>query len=231
MTKKILVVDDEPKILQVVTGYLEQAGFQVVTARDGPTALSIFRHEKPDLVILDLMLPGMDGLEVCQIIRRESGVPIIMLTARAEEVDRLIGLEMGADDYVVKPFSPREVVARVRAVLRRAAGEIAPPEVLRAGDIVIDLARHTVEVAGKAVDLTPTEFDLLVALARYPGRTFTRLQLLEQIQGSAYDGYERTVDAHIKNLRAKIEPNPKQPRYIVTVYGVGYKLEENPGAK
>ncbi|NOZ30084.1 MAG: response regulator transcription factor [Chloroflexi bacterium] len=231
MTKKILVVDDEPKILQVVTGYLEQAGFQVVTARDGPTALSIFRHEKPDLVILDLMLPGMDGLDVCQIIRRESGVPIIMLTARAEEVDRLIGLEMGADDYVVKPFSPREVVARVRAVLRRAAGEIAPPEILRAGDIVIDLARHTVEVAGKAVDLTPTEFDLLVALARYPGRTFTRLQLLEQIQGSAYDGYERTVDAHIKNLRAKIEPNPKQPRYIVTVYGVGYKLEENPGAK
>ncbi|HEY63981.1 MAG TPA: response regulator transcription factor [Caldilineae bacterium] len=231
MAKKILVVDDEWKILQVVSAYLKQAGFDVVTARDGQAALDVFRHEKPDLVILDLMLPGLDGLDVCRMIRRESSVPIIMLTARAEEVDRLIGLELGADDYVVKPFSPREVVARVKAVLRRASGDAPPPEILRVGDIVIDLARHTVEVAGRPVDLTPTEFQLLAAMARYPGRAFTRLQLLEQVQGSAYEGYERTIDAHIKNLRAKIEPDPKHPRYITTVYGVGYKLEGAPDAK
>ncbi len=229
--KKVLVVDDEPKIRKVVTAYLEQAGFRVVTAGDGQMALIAFRHEKPDLVILDLMLPGMDGLDVCRAMRRESSVPIIMLTARAEEADRLIGLELGADDYVVKPFSPREVVARVRAVLRRVEGEVSPPEVIRVGDLLIDLARHTVEVAGRLVELTPTEFDLLATMARYPGRAFTRLQLLTYVQGDAYEGYERTVDAHIKNLRAKIEPDPKRPRYIVTVYGVGYRLEEVPDAR
>ncbi len=231
MVKKILVVDDEPKIRKVVTAYLEQAGFRVVTAGDGQMALITFRHEKPDLVILDLMLPGMDGLDVCRAMRRESNVPIIMLTARAEEADRLIGLELGADDYVVKPFSPREVVARVRAVLRRVEGEVSPPEVIRVGDLLVDLARHTVEVAGRPVELTPTEFDLLATMARYPGRAFTRLQLLTYVQGDAYEGYERTVDAHIKNLRAKIEPDPKRPRYIVTVYGVGYRLEEVPDAR
>jgi len=229
--KKVLVVDDEPKIRKVVTAYLEQAGFRVVTAGDGQMALITFRHEKPDLVILDLMLPGMDGLDVCRAMRRESSVPIIMLTARAEEADRLIGLELGADDYVVKPFSPREVVARVRAVLRRVEGEVSPPEVIRVGDLLIDLARHTVQIAGRPVELTPTEFDLLAVLARYPGRAFTRLQLLTHVQGDAYEGYERTVDAHIKNLRAKIEPDPKRPRYIVTVYGVGYRLEEVPDAR
>jgi DNA-binding response OmpR family regulator len=229
--KKILVVDDESKIRKVVTAYLEQAGFKVVTAGDGQMALTAFRHEQPDLVILDLMLPGMDGLDVCRAMRRESNVPIIMLTARAEEADRLIGLELGADDYVVKPFSPREVVARVRAVLRRVEGEASPPAVIRVGDLLVDLDRHTVEVAGRPVELTPTEFDLLAAMARYPGRAFTRLQLLAQVQGDAYEGYERTVDAHIKNLRAKIEPDPRRPRYIVTVYGVGYRLEEVPDAR
>ena len=226
MAKRVLVVDDEPKIVKLVRVYLEQAGFEVVTAGDGQMALTVFRHEKPDLVVLDLMLPGIDGLDVCRIMRRESAVPIIMLTARAEEADRLIGLELGADDYVVKPFSPREVVARVKAVLRRVEGEVSPPEMIRVGDLVIDLARHTVEMAGRPVELTPTEFDLLVVLARRPGRVFTRWQLLNQVQGDAYEGYERTVDAHIKNLRAKIEPDPKKPRYIVTVYGRGYKLEE-----
>ncbi len=226
MSKKVLVVDDEPKIVNLVKGYLEQAGFRVVTAGDGQMALTVFRHEKPDLVILDLMLPGIDGLDVCRIMRRESTVPIIMLTARAEEADKLVGLELGADDYVVKPFSPREVVARTRAVLRRVEGEVAPPGVIRVGDIAIDLTRHTVDVAGRPVALTPTEFDLLAVLARHPGRTFPRLQLLQQVQGDAYEGYERTIDAHIKNLRAKIEPDPRHPRYIVTVYGVGYKLVE-----
>ncbi|MFQ6057639.1 MAG: response regulator [Anaerolineae bacterium] len=229
MAKKILVVDDEPKIVKVVKAYLEQAGFRVLTAGDGQMALTVFRHEKPDLVVLDLMLPGMDGLDVCRILRKESDVPVIMLTARAEEADKLIGLELGADDYVVKPFSPREVVARVRAVLRRAQGEVSPPEVIRVGDLAIDLDRHVAEIQGRAVDLTPTEFDLLAVLARYPGRTFTRLQLLDQVQGDAYEGYERTIDAHVKNLRAKIEPDPKNPRYILTVYGVGYKLSEEHG--
>jgi DNA-binding response OmpR family regulator len=224
--KKILVVDDEPKILKIVKPYLEQAGFRVITSGDGQTALTLFRHERPDLVILDLMLPGIDGLDVARILRKESGVPIIMLTARSEETDKLIGLELGADDYVTKPFSPREVVARVRAVLRRVEGEVSSPEVIRTGDVVIDLERHTAEVAGRPVDLTPTEFDLLALLARYPGRTFPRLQLLEHTQGEAYEGYERTIDVHIKNLRRKIEPDPKNPRYILTVYGVGYKFSE-----
>ncbi len=226
MTKTILVVDDERKIVTVLKGYLEQAGFRVVTAGDGQTALTTFRHEKPDLVILDLMLPGIDGLDVCRILRRESAVPIIMLTARAEEADRLIGLELGADDYVVKPFSPREVVARVRAVLRRVAGEVVPSELLQAGDIALDLAGHQATVAGRPVELTPTEFALLAALARAPGRTFTRAQLLQQIQESPLESFERTVDVHIRNLRAKIEPDPRNPRYILTVYGVGHKLAE-----
>jgi len=226
MAKTILVVDDERKIVTVLKGYLEQAGFRVVTAGDGQMALTTFRHEKPDLVILDLMLPGIDGLDVCRILRRESNVPIIMLTARAEEADRVIGLELGADDYVVKPFSPREVVARVRAVLRRVEGDVSPSERLLSEDIALDLAAHQATVAGRLVELTPMEFDLLAVLLRSPGRTFTRAQLLQQVQDSPLEGFERTVDVHVRNIRAKIEPDPKNPRYILTVYGVGYKLLE-----
>ena len=223
----ILIVDDEQKIVKTVRAYLENAGFRAVTAGDGQMALTLFRHEKPALVILDLGLPGMDGLDVARTLHKESNVPLIMLTARVDEADRLIGLELGADDYVTKPFSPRELVARVRAVLRRTGGEreaAAPPVI--AGDVSIDLERRQVTVAGRAVDLTPTEFDLLVVLARHPGRVFTRLELLDRVQGYAFEGYERTVDAHVKNLRQKIESDPKQPRYLLTVFGVGYKFVE-----
>jgi two-component system, OmpR family, alkaline phosphatase synthesis response regulator PhoP len=222
--KTILVVDDERKIVTVLKGYLEQAGFRVVTAGDGQMALTTFRHAKPDLVILDLMLPGISGLDVCRILRRESTVPIIMLTARAEEADRLIGLELGADDYVVKPFSPREVVLRVRAILRRVEGEVAASELLQAGNIALDLAAHQATVAGRPVELTPMEFELLAVLARSAGRTFARAQLLQQIQESPLEGFERTIDVHIRNLRAKIESDPKNPHYILTIYGIGYKL-------
>ncbi len=226
MSKKILVVDDEKKIVNVVRGYLEQAGFDVTVAYDGQQALTVFRRDKPNLVLLDLNLPGLDGLDVARTLRKESGVPIIMLTARVGETDRLIGLELGADDYIVKPFSPREVVARVRAVLRRVEGEPAPAEILRAGNLVLDLGKHDVTMNGAPVELTPTEFDLLTALMQNPGRAFTRLQLLDRVQGEAYEGYERTVDAHIKNLRQKIGDDPKKPHYILTVFGVGYKFAE-----
>ncbi len=222
----VLVVDDEPQIVKVMRAYLEKAGFPVVSAASGPDALDVFFQQRPDFVILDLNLPGMDGLDVFREIRRESDVPVLMLTARAEEADRLIGLELGADDYVVKPFSPREVVARVRTVLRRANPKPADlSELLEVGDLQIDLSEHSVKRGGDAVELTPTEFELLAAMARQPRRVFSRLQLLELAQGDAYEGYERTIDAHIKNLRLKIEPNPKSPVYIHTVFGVGYKLE------
>lgn len=226
MSKKILVVDDEKKIANVVRGYLEQAGYSVVVAHDGPQAIAAFRREKPNLVLLDLNLPGMDGLDVARALRKEFSVPIIMLTARVEEADRLIGLELGADDYVLKPFSPREVVARVRAVLRRVGGETAPAEILQAGKLILDLAKHTATLGAAAVELTPTEFNLLAALMQNPGRAFTRLQLLDRVQGESYEGYERTIDAHIKNLRQKIGDDPKDPRYILTVFGVGYKFAE-----
>jgi two-component system alkaline phosphatase synthesis response regulator PhoP len=223
----ILVVDDEPKIVKTVRAYLESAGYRVLTAGDGQMALTLFRHEKPALVVLDLGLPGLDGLDVARTLRRETDVPIIMLTARVEEADKLIGLELGADDYVTKPFSPRELVARVRAVLRRIGRDrepALPPIVV--GDVTIDLERRQVAVGGLGADLTATEFDLLVVLARHPGRVFTRLELLDRVQGYAFEGYERTVDAHVKNLRQKIEPDPRQPRYVLTVYGVGYKFAE-----
>lgn len=228
MPATLLVVDDEPNIVKVLRGYLEQAGYRVVTANDGALALAQFKHEQPDLVLLDLNLPHMDGLDVARKLRALSAVPIIMLTARVEETDRLIGLELGADDYVTKPFSPREVVARVRAVLRRAETSAAPPAsgLIRAADITIDLPRHTVQRGADAIELTPTEFGLLAALARQPGRAFTRLQLLEAAQGNAFEGYERTVDAHIKNLRAKLERDPKKPEYVLTVFGVGYKFND-----
>jgi two-component system alkaline phosphatase synthesis response regulator PhoP len=223
----ILVVDDEPKIVKTVRAYLENAGFRVATAHDGQVALTVFRHEKPALVVLDLGLPGLDGLDVARALRRDSSVPIIMLTARVDEADKLIGLELGADDYISKPFSPRELVARVRAVLRRSGAEREQaPAPIVAGEVTIDLERRLVAVGGQTVDLTPTEFDLLTVLARHPGRVFTRLELLDRVQGYAFEGYERTVDAHIKNLRHKIEQDPKQPLHVLTVYGVGYKFTE-----
>jgi two-component system, OmpR family, alkaline phosphatase synthesis response regulator PhoP len=187
----------------------------------------VFRHEKPALVLLDLNLPVLDGLDVCRALRKESAAPIIMVTARVEEMDRLIGLELGADDYIGKPFSPREVVARVRAVLRRTEGEPMRAQTLVADDLTIDLTKHSARLKDCALELTPTEFDLLAVLMQNPGRAFTRLQLLDRVQGEAFDGYERTIDAHIKNLRQKIEPDPKNPRYILTVFGVGYKFAED----
>ncbi len=222
----ILVVDDEPQIVKVVRGYLEQAGFRVVTAADGPGALAQFRHEKPDLVVLDLNLPGLDGIDVARQIRARDATPIVMLTARADESDRLVGLELGADDYVLKPFSPKEVVARVRAVLRRTAAP-THPTVLRLRDLVIDSDRHAVLRGDDALELTPTEFRLLLTLAREPGRVFSRMQLLETVAGDAFEGYERTIDAHVKNLRGKIERDPRKPAYILTVFGVGYKAAED----
>jgi DNA-binding response OmpR family regulator len=230
MTKKIFVVDDEPQIVKVLKAYLENAGFQVVTAADGKTALLTFQREKPDFMILDLNLPGMDGLDICRAVRRDSNIPILMLTARVEEADRLIGLELGADDYVVKPFSSREVVARVRTIFRRTMAEPTQAEIIQAGELTIDLEQHTVNLAGKAIELTPTEFEILVALAKQPKRIFSRLQIMEQAQGDAYEGYERTIDAHIKNLRFKLEPNPKKPVYIQTVFGLGYKFEAGDNA-
>jgi DNA-binding response OmpR family regulator len=221
---KILVVDDEAKIVKLVRSYLEQAGYAVVEAGDGQTALIQARRERPDLVVLDLGLPGIDGLEVARILRREGNTPIIMLTARIEDTDKIVGLELGADDYVTKPFNPRELVARVRAVLRRNSGAPATVEVLRFGPLVLDPGAHEATLDGRVLVLTPTEFDLLAVLLRNPHRVFTRLELLERVQGDAYEGYERTVDAHIKNLRAKLGDDPRQPRFIQTVFGIGYKL-------
>lgn len=223
--RKIMVVDDEKKIVQLVKAYLERDGYRVLAAYDGQEALNLAQREKPDLVVLDLMLPGLSGLDVCRSLRQESDVPIIMLTARAEETDKLVGLELGADDYVTKPFSPRELVARVRAVLRRT--EAAPMvERVARGDITVDLVRHEAWVRGNPVPLTPTEFELLATLIQSPGRVFTRLQLLDKVLGLEYEGYERTIDAHVKNLRQKIEADSRNPQYVVTVYGVGYKFQE-----
>jgi two-component system alkaline phosphatase synthesis response regulator PhoP len=226
MNEVILVVEDEPKMVKLARDYLEQSSYRVITAGDGRTALAMFRDEQPNLVVLDLNLPGMDGLDVCRMLRRESDVPIIMLTARVEEMDRLIGLELGADDYITKPFSPRELVARVRAVLRRVQGDVYQPGLLRTGDLEIDLQGHRVSRDGEAVTLSRTEFNLLAVLAQHPGQTFTRAQLLNRLHGVAYDGYDRSIDAHIKNLRRKLELDAANPQYIQTVYGVGYKFAE-----
>jgi two-component system alkaline phosphatase synthesis response regulator PhoP len=226
MNEMILVIDDEPKIVKQARDYLEKGGFRVFAAGDGTTGLAIARHEWPDLIVLDLNLPGIDGLDVCRALRRESDVPIIMLTARVEETDRLIGLELGADDYITKPFSPRELVARVRAVLRRVQGGVRQPGRIRAGDLEIDLHGHRVTRAGEPVRLTRTEFNLLAVLAQHPGQTFTRAQLLDRLHGVAYEGFDRSVDAHVKNLRRKLEPDPAEPRYVLTVYGVGYRFTD-----
>ena len=222
---RILVVDDEPKIVRLVRDYLEGAGFAVTVAHDGSEALMRARTERPDLVVLDLGLPGVDGLDVTRTLRRDSGPPIIMLTARDAETDKVIGLELGADDYVTKPFSPRELVARVRAVLRRREPREGA-EVLRAGDLILDVPRLRVEVAGSPVELTATEFALLAALAREPGRVLTRSQLLDAIHGVAFESYERAIDGHVKNIRRKIEAAPHAPRRLLTVYGVGYRLAD-----
>jgi DNA-binding response OmpR family regulator len=227
--KTILVVDDERKIVDLARDYLEHAGFQVRTAGDGPTALDVVRRDKPDLVVLDLGLPGLDGLDVTRRIRRDSNLPVIMLTARDDELDKLVGLELGADDYLTKPFSPRELVARVRAVLRRtdAGAETTAGEIVRAGELTLDLPRMRAELAGLSIELTPTEFQLLAALARQPGRIFTRSQLLDAVHGVAFESYERAIDTHIKNIRRKLEPDPRRPVHILTVYGVGYRFADD----
>ena len=226
MNEMILVVDDEPKIVKQAQDYLERGGFRVVTAADGKMALVVARHERHDLIVLDLNLPGLDGLDVCRALRRESDVPIIMLTARVEETDRLIGLELGADDYITKPFSPRELVARVRAVLLRVRGGVHQPGLIRVGDLEIDLAGHRVTRDGEPIRLTRSEFNLLATLAQHPGQTFTRAQLLDRLHGVAYEGFDRSIDAHVKNLRRKLEANPNEPRYVLTVYGIGYKFTD-----
>ena len=226
--KTILVVDDEIKIVQLVRDYLERAGFNVRVAQDGPTALALARAEKPAMVILDLGLPGMDGLDVTRELRKTSTAPILMLTARSEESDKLIGLELGADDYITKPFSPKELVARVRVVFRRMETYSASEtEIIRIADLTLDVPRLRLTAAGRSLEeLTPTEFQLLVTLARSPGRVFTRSQLLDAVHGIAFESYERAIDAHIKNIRRKIEPDPRSPVYILTVYGVGYKFND-----
>jgi len=227
--KTILVVDDEPKIVTLARDYLEHAGFAVLTAGDGRYALATVRQRRPDLVVLDLGLPGLDGLDVTRELRRDSTIPIVMLTARDDELDKLLGLELGADDYLTKPFSPRELVARVRAVLRRADRPPETAETIHAGDVVLDVPRMRAEVAGTVVDLTPTEFSLLATMAARPGRIFTRAQLLDALHGIAFDTYERAIDSHIKNLRRKVEPDPRRPRYVLTVYGVGYRFADDRG--
>jgi DNA-binding response OmpR family regulator len=222
----VLVVEDEIEIARVVRDYLDNAGFEVIVVGDGGSAIASVRSAKPDLLVLDLGLPGRDGLDVAREIRRWSNTPIVMLTARGDETDRVVGLELGADDYVVKPFSPKELVARIRAVLRRTRAAERGAEVLRAADVVIDTGKLRVTVAGRPVELTPTEFQLLSTLVAEPGRVFTRGRLLDAVHGVAIESYERAIDAHVKNIRRKIEPEPGSPRYLLTVHGVGYRFAD-----
>ena len=223
----ILLVDDEPRIVQLVRDYLEHGGFTVLVASDGASALRTARTGRPDLVILDLGLPGLDGLDVARALRRDGEVPIIMLTARTEESDKLVGLELGADDYMTKPFSPKELVARVRAVLRRAEGLRSPTDVIRVGaEVEMDVPRMAAHFGERRVDLTKTEFQLLATMARQPGRVFTRAQLLDAVRGVAFESFERAIDAHIKNIRKKIESDPRAPRFVLTVFGVGYRFAD-----
>ena len=224
--KTVLIVEDELKITRLVRDYLEQAGFAVLEAADGQAALSVARAERPDMIVLDLTLPGMDGLDVTRLLRQTSAVPIIMLTARIEETDRIVGLELGADDYITKPFSPKELVARIRAVLRRADATLGGGEMVRAGPVDIDIPKRRVTVGEVDVSLTATEFDVLLTLARQPGRIFTRAQLLDSVHGVSFESYERSIDAHIKNIRRKIEADPRRPELVLTVYGVGYKFAD-----
>lgn len=224
--KHILVVDDEPRIADIARDYLERAGFRVTTAGNGVDALTIARTRRPDLIVLDLGLPHMDGMDVTRALRKQSSVPIIMLTARVDESDTLSGLEAGADDYITKPFSPKELVARVRAIFRRSEAASGPADVIRAGDVVLDKRKMQASVGRRTVDLTTTEFELLATLARQPGRVYTRAQLLDAIRGTETDSFDRSVDAHVKNLRKKLETDPRNPRFVLTVYGVGYKFAE-----
>lgn len=224
MSKTILVVDDTASLRRMVQSYLTQEGFRVVTAADGHEALLVARQEQPDLILLDLMMPNMGGYDFIRVYSKEGHAPIIVLTAKLEENDKVVGLELGADDYVTKPFSPRELTARVRAVLRRVSQNPSAPDLLRAADVSLDRNARLVTVGTKYVDLTPSEFDLLATLIGAPGRAFSRLELLDRLQGTAYEGYERTIDVHIRNLRTKIEPDPRNPRYIETVFGVGYRF-------
>jgi DNA-binding response OmpR family regulator len=222
---KILVVDDDKKIVDLVSLYLKKDGYRVLSACDGGEAIDLARSKRPDLVVLDLMLPHVDGLDVCRIIRAESAVPIIMLTGRTTDSDKLAGLDIGADDYVTKPFNPKELLARIRAVLRRTSGRDSGPSEVRFGEVVLDYVRHEVRVSGQAVNLTPTEFNLLQVMVKDPGRAFSRVELLERVFGYDYEGLERTVDVHVMNLRKKIEPEPASPQYVVTVPGLGYRFE------
>jgi DNA-binding response OmpR family regulator len=224
MSKTILVVDDEPRLVSLVEAYLSQEGFDVVTASDGRAALALARREKPDLIILDVMMPEMDGYEFMRQHRKQQETPIILLTAKVEDDDKIVGLELGADDYITKPFRPRELMARVRAVLRRSGKSRSAARVLHVADIELDRDAHMVQVGEQYIDLTPSEFDLLAALMSVPGRAYSRLELLDLVQGLAFEGYERTIDVHIKNLRSKIEQDPRNPRYIETIYGVGYRF-------
>lgn len=224
MTQTILVVDDEAKLRDMIRLYLDQEGYRVVTAGNGREALYVARVEKPDLIILDLMMPEMGGTEFMRAFSKEAETPVIMLTAKVDDQDKILGLELGADDYVTKPFNVRELIARVRAVLRRAQKGPAEPEMLRGADIVIDRTGRIVQVADRTVDLTPSEFEILTALIASPGQVFSRLDLLDRLSGQAYEGYERTIDVHIRNLRSKIEPDPRNPRYVETVYGIGYRF-------
>jgi two-component system alkaline phosphatase synthesis response regulator PhoP len=225
-SKHILVVDDERRIAGIARDYLERAGYRVTTAGNGVDALGLARTEHPDLIVLDLGLPHMDGLDVTRALRKQSNVPIIMLTARVDESDKLAGLELGADDYVTKPFSPKELVARVRAVFRRTDAQPERGDIVRAGGMTLDTRRMQATVGNRSVDLTASEFELLATLARQPGRVFTRAQLLDAIRGDEVESFDRAIDAHVKNLRRKIEPDPRNPRFVVTVHGVGYKFAE-----
>jgi DNA-binding response OmpR family regulator len=228
--KKILVVDDEKKIVDIVKAYLERDGYRIIVAYDGRLALQMAKSESPDLIVLDLMLPEVSGWDVCRTLRTESNVPIIMLTALDDDSDKILGLELGADDYVVKPFNPKELVSRVRAVLRRSESAAIKTKRIEITGLTIDLEKHEVRRGDKLLELTPTEFELLRVLAEAPGRVYNRMQLLDKVQGSAYEGYERAIDSHIKNLRKKVEPDPDLPKYIITVRGIGYKLAEGMGA-
>lgn len=224
MSKTILVVDDKANIRAMVSDYLTEENFRVVSAENGAHALTLARQENPDLILLDIMMPRMDGYEFLQIYRKEHATPIILLTARLEETDKVLGLELGADDYITKPFGMRELVARIRAVLRRAGHDLSADEVLRAGEITLNRSSHEVTVNDQVVNLTPSEFDLLAFLMASPGRVYSRLDLLEKLQGTTFEGVARTIDVHIRNLRIKIEPDPAHPRYVETVFGVGYRF-------
>jgi two-component system alkaline phosphatase synthesis response regulator PhoP len=229
MAARILVADDDPQITRLVRSYLEQAGFQVLTAADGEQALHVIRHDRPDLVVLDVMMPKRDGFELVRLLRADAhlaGIPILMLTARVEDADKLRGLDLGADDYLTKPFNPSEVAARARALLRQASGALRPSPIIEIRGLRIDLEKREVAVNGQPVSLTPTEFDLLRALMQHPNRAFTRGELIDAALGYVYEGFERTIDSHVKNLRRKIEPDPGNPVYIETVFGVGYRLRE-----